>query len=302
MQKSQPACVSTLRWFFRIAMALAIACPAAAQELKIGGAGPLIGTMELLAEAYNKSHPGRRVEVVPRDKDNNALSMGTSGGIRNGIAGQYRGLPFVGFSSEPVKEEHRKLGGQSIEVARVALVFVVPASSPPVDNITTQQVIDIYSRKMQEWKPGEPIYLVRRPLTESDNSILMEKIPELRKYIPALVDPNSDFGRGLPKVANDAQETAAWIAQHRGAFGVSSMNLIITEKRALKALRFNGVEPSQANVASNAYPLQKGVFLITGKNVTPEMTDFIEFVRSSPTSRDIFTRTGHVFTSGTAGR
>ena len=285
-----------------IAILWAMAFPAGAQDLKIGGAGPLIGTMELLAEAYNKSHPGLRVEVVPRDKENNALSMGTSGGIRNGIEGQYRGMPFVGFSSEPVKDEQRKMGGQSIEVARVALVFVVPSSAPPLDNITTQQVIDIYSRKMQEWRPGESVYLVRRPLTESDNSILMAKIPELRKFITALVDPNSDFGKGLPKVAIDAQESAAWIAEHRGAFGTSSMNLIITEKRALRPLKFNGIEPSQANVLSYAYPLQKGVFLITGKNVTPAMTDFIDFVRSSPTSRNIFTRTGHVFTGSPGAR
>jgi phosphate transport system substrate-binding protein len=302
MQNSHARFASTFRWFCAIAIVSAIAFPARAQELKIGGAGPLIGTMELLAEAYNKATPGRRVEVVPRDKDNNALSMGTSGGIRNGIAGHYQGMPFVGFSSEHVKEEHRKMGGRSIEVARVALVFVVPASSPPVDNITTQQVIDIYSRKMREWRAGESIYLVRRPLTESDNTILMEKIPELKNYIPALVDPNSSSGKGLPRVASDAQESAAWIAQHKGAFGTSSMNLIITEKRALKPLKFNGIEPSQANVLSNAYPLQKLVCLITGKNVTPEMTDFIEFVRSSPTSREIFTRTGHVFTGGTAGR
>jgi phosphate transport system substrate-binding protein len=293
---------SSFRALMACSLLIAVAKIALAEELKIGGAGPLLGTMELLAEAYNKTHPGHSVEVVPRDKNNKPLSMGTQLGIRTGIEGQYNGKPFVGFVSEHVSDEQRKSGAQSIEVARVALVFVVPSSAPPLENITTQQVIDIYSRKMREWKPGDPVYLVRRPLQESDNTILIDRIPQLRPFITALVDPTSDLGRGLPRVANDAQESAAWIAEHRGAFGTSSMNLIITEKRALKPLKLNGVEPSPSNVLSNEYPLQKRVCLVFGKNVTPEMMDFINFVRTSKESRQIFSRTGHVFTSDTAGR
>ena len=72
------------------------------------------------------------------------------------------------------------MGAQSIEVARVALVFVVAEKNAPVDNLTTQQVIDIYSRKMREWRPGLPIRLVRRPLAESDNFIL-----KIVGYIPS---------------------------------------------------------------------------------------------------------------------
>ena len=114
----------------------AIGAPSAAQDLKIGGAGPLIGTMEMLADAYNKTHPGGRVEVVPR-KNNKALSMGTKKGIENGINGTYEGAPFIGFSSEHLNDAQRKAGGQELELARVALVFVVAAKNAPVDNITT---------------------------------------------------------------------------------------------------------------------------------------------------------------------
>lgn len=281
----------------------AIGAAAAAQELKIGGAGPLIGTMELLAEAYNKTHPGGKVEVVPR-KNNRALSMGTKKGIENGIKGSYDGVAFIGFSSERLNEAQRRLGGQEIELARVAFVFVVAAKNAPVDNLATQQVIDIYSRKMREWRPGLPIRLVRRPLQESDNEILMAKIPQLRPLIVDLLDPNSESGRGLP-LANDAQENADYIEErhepHPGAFGTSSMNLIITENRALKALKLDGIEPSAANVANGSYRLYKPVLLVTGKNVTPEMRDFIEFVQTKA-GRDIFVRTGHVIMSGTSSR
>src|SRR5215217_6012074 len=69
----------------------------AAQDLKIGGAGPLIGTMQMLAEAFNRSHPGTQVAVAPA-KDGKILSMGTKKGIEYGLKGVYEGSPFLGFS------------------------------------------------------------------------------------------------------------------------------------------------------------------------------------------------------------
>jgi len=291
-----------------IILAMTTAAPASAAEeskVTIGGAGPLIGTMELLAEAYNRANPGRKVEVVPRDeKSGKILSMTSQGGIKTAIQGTFKGGAFIGFSSDRLTEEQRKMGAQAVEVARVALVFVVAEKNAPVDNLTTQQVIAIYARKMREWRPGLPIRLVRRPLVESDNTILMENIPQLRPLIIDLLDPNSEAGRGL-ELANDAQENANYIEQyeqHPGALGTSSTNMLITEKRALKALKLDGVDSSAANILNGRYPLQKSVFLVTGKTVTPEMRDFIAFVENSKASRDIFTKTGHVFIAGSGSR
>jgi phosphate transport system substrate-binding protein len=290
-----------------IVAAITAAAASAAEEPKvtIGGAGPLIGTMELLAEAYNRANPGRKVEVVPRDeKTHKVLSMTSQGGIKAAIQGTFKGGAFIGFSSDRLTDEQRKMGAQALEVARVALVFVVAEKNAPVDNLTTQQVIAIYARKMREWRPGLPIRLVRRPLAESDNTILMENIPQLKPLIADLLDPNSESGRGL-ELANDAQENANYIEQdeqHPGALGTSSTNMLITEKRALKALKLDGVDSSAANILSGRYPLQKSVFVVTGKTVTPEMRDFIAFVERSKASRDIFTKTGHVFIAGSGIR
>jgi len=278
-----------------IAVAVGFAPAASADDLKIGGAGPLLGTMEMLAAAFHREHPGTNVEVVPR-KDGKALSMGTKKGIENGIKGVYEAAPFIGFSSEYLSPAQRAAGGRELEVARVALVFVVSAKNPPIESITTQQVLDIYARKMREWRPGVPVRLVRRPLNESDNTILMTNIPQLKPLITNLLSPNSDLGKDLIPPLNDAQDSADYIeeraAPHPGAFGTSSMNQIITEKRALKALKLDGIEPTAANVANGSYRLYKPVLLITGTNVTAQMQDFITFVQSKA-GVDIFTKTGH---------
>lgn len=269
-------------------------------ELRIGGAGPLIGTMELLAEAYNKAHPEDRVQVVPRNKEDRAVSMGTRNGILYGIKGVYEGVPFIGFSSQLLNDEQRRSGGQDAEVARVALFFAVAETTAMVDNLTTQQIVDIYSRKMREWRPGVPIRLVLRPVSESDNVILMDFMPQLKPLITELLDPRSAAGKGLP-VKNDAQENASYIEQNPDALGLTSTNMLITEKRAIKPLKLDGVEPSPANVESGRYRLYKRVVLITGKVVTPEMRNFIDFVKS-PAGGELLTRTGHVVAGGRAGR
>ncbi len=272
---------------------------AAAAGLKVGAAGPVLATTEKLVNAYNHAYPGRNVEMVPRKPDGKVVSMGSKGAVKNAAMGEYEGTPFVGFASE-VAQDLRSLRPQTIEVARTPLLFAVRKNGPAIDNITREQVIDIYARRLREWSPGQPISLVRRPLSESDNNILVQHIPELKPLIAALVspDPDPDLTKGLPKVADDAQESARQCTTYPGAFCTSSLNQIVTEKLELKPLKFNGVEPSLENLASNKYLMMKPVLIVTGRNVTPEMQHFIDFVRTSKASRQIFMESGHVFRGG----
>src|ERR1700753_1445852 len=48
---------------------------AGAQEIKVGGAGPAIGTMRMLADEYNRTHERPKVTVL-------AASLGSAGGVR----------------------------------------------------------------------------------------------------------------------------------------------------------------------------------------------------------------------------
>ena len=71
---------------------------AAENVLKIGGTGSALGTMKLLAEAYEKSHPGIRVQILP--------SLSSTGGIKAAVEGAID----IGLSGRPLKEEERGKG------------------------------------------------------------------------------------------------------------------------------------------------------------------------------------------------
>jgi len=58
------------------------------------------------------------------------------------------------------------------------------------------------------------------------------------------------------------QESAESIEKIPGAFGSTTLAQLLTEKRAIKALRFNGVEPSPGTLAEGSYPYFKPLFVV----------------------------------------
>ncbi|TAK54514.1 MAG: hypothetical protein EPO22_15315 [Dehalococcoidia bacterium] len=77
-----------------------------------------------------------------------------------------------------------------------------------------------------------------------------------------------------------------------GAIGPSTLALIVSEKRALRALKLDGREPTLTNAASGAYPHYKRLFLVTGAKRSAAVARFIAFVQS-PAGRKILAGNGH---------
>ena len=78
------------------AFALTGVATAQTQEIKIGGTGAALGTMQVLAQAYAKTRPDAKITVLP--------SMGSGGGIKAVLAGAIQ----IGVSSRPLSEADSK--------------------------------------------------------------------------------------------------------------------------------------------------------------------------------------------------
>ncbi len=74
---------------------------AQAEEIKIGGTGGALATMQLLGDAYSKNHPETKIIVLP--------SLGSSGGIKAVLAGAIQ----VAVSSRPIKDSETSLGASA---------------------------------------------------------------------------------------------------------------------------------------------------------------------------------------------
>ena len=255
-----------------IAMLLAGAA-AAAEDIKIGGTGNALGTMRLLGDAFGKQNPDVKVTVLP--------SVGTSGAIK----AVPKGVLDIGLSGRALTEEERKPGVMAVEYARSPLVFAVSVKTR-VTALTLDQLADIYGGKMVSWPDGSWIRPVLRQVGEDTTREIKNMSPALDKALSA-----AEQRPGMPFATND-QEAADKIEGMPGALGATTLALINSENRLLRALTLNGVEPTASNGASGKYPHVKRFFFITRTDPSAPVKRFMAFVQS-PAGRAILVRAGH---------
>lgn len=246
---------------------------AAADEIRIGGTGNALGTMRLLGDAFGRQNPDMKVTVLP--------SVGTSGAIK----AVPKGSIDIGLSARPLTEEERKLGSIAVEYARTLLVFAVSAKSR-VRALTLDQIADIYSGKMMNWPDGTQIRPVLRPIGEDITKQIKHMSPALDKALSA-----AEQRPGMPFATTD-QEAADRTESIPGALSATTLALINSEDRPLRALTLNGVEPTAGNGASGKYPHARGFFLVTRPDPSAAAKRFIAFIQS-PAGREILIRSGN---------
>ncbi len=253
--------------------AAAAAATVHAEEIKIGGTGAALGTMQLLAQAYAKTASDVRIIVLP--------SMGSGGGIKAVLAGAIQ----IGVSSRALGEAEAKAGAVAVEYGRTPFVFATAAAGK-VAGVSTQNLVDFYAGKVDEWPDGSKLRLVLRPIGDSDSEAIKSMSPAMRDAKVA-----AEQRKGMVFTVTD-QDTADGIEKTPGALGPTTLALLLSEKRAIKALSLDGVVPSAQTLADGSYPLYKQLLIVTGPRTPPAAHAFATFVRSAA-GRDILQRTGH---------
>lgn len=211
--------------------------PAPAEEvLKIGGAGSALGSMKLLAAAFEKSHPGVKAEVLS--------SIGSIGGIK----AVSKGGIDIGLTGRPLNKEELKSGLSVIEYARTPIIFVT-RNNINVSNLSTEEIIKIFRGEIQTWPNGEHIRLILRQAAES-NAIAVNQIsPEMGKAMEIAMS------RPWRLVALTDQESTDLVEKTPGAFGFCTLTQAISEKRNMKIISYNGIPPITKNLVNDSYPL-----------------------------------------------
>jgi phosphate transport system substrate-binding protein len=155
-----------------------------------------------------------------------------------------------------------------------------------VSALTLDQIADIYSGKLVNFPDGSQIRPVLRPIGEDITLQIKHMSPALDKALSA-----AEQRPGMPFAATD-QETADKTESIPGALSATTLSLIYSENRQLRALTLNGVEPTVGNGASGKYPHAKGFFLVTRREPSAAVKRFIAFMQS-PAGREILIRSGN---------
>ncbi|MBI2296620.1 MAG: phosphate ABC transporter substrate-binding protein [Betaproteobacteria bacterium] len=235
----------------------------AADRVVLDGSTGVMPLASALAKAFQAKNPDA------------AFEFGKGLGTKARIQALADGKIDIALASHGLKVEEITRQGMSVhEVARIAVVFGVN-DSVPVANLTGQQICDIYSGKVTNWKalggPDLEITVRTRPDSEVDTEVVRAGIACLKDLKMA------ESVKAMPKSGDMARELAAV----PGGIGMTSMTVVEQSKGSIKAVSLSGVAPSADNVRRKAYTLIRESFFVTKASPSPAVARFLEFTRSA---------------------
>ncbi|MBF0489233.1 MAG: phosphate ABC transporter substrate-binding protein [Candidatus Omnitrophica bacterium] len=258
--------------------ALLISCNtvwAANNSIQIKGSDTMVNLGQAWAEAYMQNH-----------KD--ALIAVTGGGSGTGIAALMSGTCDIAESSRSIKAEEiaqAKTKGIVPVEYKVGLdgLAVVVNPSNSVEKLTIDQLADIFTGKIKNWKEvggkDGPIVLLSREVNSGTHVYFKEHV--LRKG-----DAKStiEFDSGA-LLMSSSQAIADEVAQNSSAIGYYGMGYISKAQKAIAVAKDAASQyylPTLANVVSNKYYISRPLLFYTNGQPQGLVKDFVDFVFSAP--------------------
>jgi phosphate transport system substrate-binding protein len=229
------------------------AAPTAAIQNK--GSDTLVNLALAWAERYMETHPEVRISV-------------TGGGSGTGIAAMINGTVDIANASREMKKEEidaaKKNGITPVEftVARDAIAVVVNPANP-VDGLTLQQLSDIYTGKIVNWRQvgGEdrPIVLLSRESNSGTYVYFLENVVRLGKKSDLLFSADTLL---MPS----SEGISAEVRQNPNAIGYDGLGYVTPDQKVLavaKNASDSYVKPSIATVNDGSYPISRPLYMYT---------------------------------------
>lgn len=198
--------------------------------------------------------------------------------------------------SPPSKTQLEDMAKQGIElnltpIGKEAFVFFVNSKNP-IDTLTVQQIQDIYSGKITNWKDvgghNEKIRAFQRP-KDSGSQTALEKMMNNKELIEA---PTED----IPSSMGGIIEKTANYKNYANAIGFSFryFSTEMIKNNLIKFIKLNGVYPDKETIISGEYPMSSDFYAVTiNGNETDNINKFIEWMQSSQ-GQHIVEETGYV--------
>ena len=189
------------------------------------------------------------------------------------------------FAEEKFKDADAGLAKDLVDhqVAVVAMATVVN-KDVTVDNLTKQQLVDIFTGKVTNWKDvggaDEKITIVNRPSSSGTRKTF----------------ENFALGTKSEDIAGSIQEDASGtvkklVAETKGAIGYLALSYL---DDSVKTVKYEGVEPKEENVVSGAYPVWAYEHMYTKGEPTPEVKALLDYMMSDAVQNGDVVELGYI--------
>ena len=242
-------------------------------SITISGSSALLPLMEQSIEKFNEKYP--EVEISAQ-----------AGGSGTGLTQVLDGTVNIGnsdiFAEDKLEADQAK---QLVDHKVVAQGFaVVVSKSLGIDNLTKDQIKDIFSGKVTNWNqitkedgtagPDKEIFVVHRKSGSGTRATFEEKILDGDKSL-------ENDSIGVMQDSNGSVLTA--MKQNEGAISYLGLAYMNTDeaKEALTSVKIDGKSDEKANICDGSYPFWSWGHMYTKGEADEASKAFIEYVSSS---------------------
>ena len=216
--------------------------------------GPVI---EAEAEGFKSKVPEVNIEIN---------QIGSSAGIKNAIDG----VSQIGMASRDLKDEEKQAGLKEVEIAYDGIALITHKNNP-VKDLTLEQIKDIYTGKIKNWKElggnDAPIVVVSR----EDGSGTRDAFQEIVGFTAEELTVDSQISDGSGNIKS-------LVEGNENAIGYISFSYI---DDSVSALKVDGAEATPENVLNKSYKVSRPFLLVyKEESITEPGKEFIDFILS----------------------
>lgn len=239
---------------------------ATGSQLQLAGSTTVQPLAEKLAAEFTKANTGVKIDIQ-------------GGGTSVGITSAGDGTVEIGNASRALKDEEKK---KYPDLKEITIAFdgiaVVVNPNVKLDGLTRDQIRDIFSGKVTNFKdvggPDAPITIVSRE-EGSGTRTAFEDLVMLAKDANGKDVKTPIFEKAILQQSNGQIRTT--IATTENSIGYLSFGFLDS---SIKALKFDGIEPTVANVKNNTYKVSRPLNMLTKGDPKPLAKAFIDYILS----------------------
>ncbi|MFH0729473.1 MAG: PstS family phosphate ABC transporter substrate-binding protein [Pseudomonadota bacterium] len=235
------------------------------------GSDTLVNLALAWAETFRKIAPDVRISV-------------TGGGTGTGIAAMINGTVHIANASREMKAEEktaaRANGIDPVEftVARDAIAVVVNPHNP-VKHLTLQNISNIYTGKITNWKEvggdDRPIVLLSRESNSGTYVYFLECVIRMnRKKSDLLFSPETLLMPSSEGISSEVRQNPNAIGYDGLGYVTADMKTIAVAKDAAGPY----VLPAIATVNDGSYPISRSLYMYTAGQPAGKTAEFMNWI------------------------
>jgi phosphate transport system substrate-binding protein len=230
-----------------------------AGKVEIKGSTTVLPVAQKVAEAYMKEHPDVDITI-------------SGGGSGNGIKALIDGSTDIADSSRFIKDKEVKLAvdnGRYPVPFAVAYDCIVPVVHPSnsIENITMEQLKDIYMGKIKNWEeiggPDRPVVVISRDTSSGTYEVWHSKVLKKERVFPG----------ALLQASNGAVVQA--VSKNKNAIGYIGLGYM---EENVKDITVNRVRGSEETTLNGTFPISRPLYMFTSGWPEGDTLNFINYV------------------------